>query len=119
MNGLSPVEQKFVLHWGEMSTRWGINRTVAQVHALLFLAPAAWWLATVVLRVETAQGTLVVEINDPETEARIKNGIPDVTHVAIEDLTDHLAAKQYFEVAGHLAGLHPVALQGIAVEANR
>ena len=28
-----------VLHWGEMGTRWGINRTVAQVHALLFISP--------------------------------------------------------------------------------
>ena len=36
---LSPVQQKFVLHWGEMGTRWGVNRTVAQVHALLYLAP--------------------------------------------------------------------------------
>ncbi len=36
---LSPVQQKFVLHWGEMGTRWGISRTVAQIHALLFLAP--------------------------------------------------------------------------------
>ena len=35
---LSPVAQKFILHWGEMGTRWGINRTVAQVHALLFLS---------------------------------------------------------------------------------
>jgi DNA-binding transcriptional regulator GbsR (MarR family) len=39
MKELSPVEQKFVLHWGEMGTRWGINRTVAQIHALLFIAP--------------------------------------------------------------------------------
>ncbi|HYG23273.1 MAG TPA: MarR family transcriptional regulator [Verrucomicrobiae bacterium] len=39
MNKLSPVEQKFVLHWGEMGTRWGINRTVAQIHALLYIAP--------------------------------------------------------------------------------
>ena len=38
-SGLTPVAQKFILHWGEMGTRWGINRTVAQVHALLFLAP--------------------------------------------------------------------------------
>src|SRR6202140_1831592 len=38
-NTLSPVAQKFILHWGEMGTRWGINRTVAQVHALLFLSP--------------------------------------------------------------------------------
>ena len=36
---LSPVQQKFILHWGEMGTRWGINRTVAQVHALLFISP--------------------------------------------------------------------------------
>src|SRR2546426_9359490 len=38
-NALTPVAQKFILHWGEMGTRWGINRTVAQVHALLFLSP--------------------------------------------------------------------------------
>src|SRR6202158_668341 len=36
---LTPVAQKFILHWGDMGTRWGINRTVAQVHALLFLSP--------------------------------------------------------------------------------
>ena len=35
---LSPTMQKYVLHWGEMGTRWGVNRTVAQIHALLFLA---------------------------------------------------------------------------------
>lgn len=35
---LSPTAQKFVLHWGEMGTRWGVNRTVAQIHALLYLA---------------------------------------------------------------------------------
>src|SRR5271169_4942420 len=38
-SGLTPVAQKFILHWGEMGTKWGINRTVAQVHALLFLSP--------------------------------------------------------------------------------
>ena len=39
MKRLSPVEQKFILHWGEMGTRWGVNRTVAQVHALLYISP--------------------------------------------------------------------------------
>lgn len=38
MNELPPIARKFILHWGEMGTRWGINRTVAQVHALLFLS---------------------------------------------------------------------------------
>ncbi len=34
---LKPVAKKFVLHWGEMGTTWGVNRTVAQIHALLFI----------------------------------------------------------------------------------
>jgi DNA-binding transcriptional regulator GbsR (MarR family) len=39
MKTLTPVQQKFILHWGKMGTQWGINRTVAQIHALLFLSP--------------------------------------------------------------------------------
>lgn len=35
---LSPAARKFIVHWGELGTRWGINRTVAQVHALLYLS---------------------------------------------------------------------------------
>lgn len=35
---LTPIMEKYILHWGEMGTRWGVNRTVAQIHALLFLA---------------------------------------------------------------------------------
>ena len=36
---LTAVQEKFVLHWGEMGARWGINRTVAQIHALLYISP--------------------------------------------------------------------------------
>lgn len=39
MTELTPVQQKFILHWGEMGAKWGINRTVAQVHALLYVWP--------------------------------------------------------------------------------
>ena len=39
MPALSPVMNTFILHWGEMGARWGVNRTVAQVHALLYLSP--------------------------------------------------------------------------------
>lgn len=35
---LSATSRKFILHWGEMGTRWGVNRTVAQIHALLYLS---------------------------------------------------------------------------------
>ncbi len=35
---LKDAARKFILHWGEMGTRWGINRTVAQIHALLMIS---------------------------------------------------------------------------------
>ena len=36
---LTPVMERYVLHWGEMGARWGVNRSVAQIHALLYLSP--------------------------------------------------------------------------------
>ena len=39
MPTLTPVAQKFILRWGKMGTRCGINRTAAQVHAPLFISP--------------------------------------------------------------------------------
>ena len=39
MHNLTPTQRKFVLHWGAMGAQWGINRTVAQIHALLFISP--------------------------------------------------------------------------------
>ena len=35
---LTSIQRHFILHWGEMGARWGINRTVAQIHALLHLS---------------------------------------------------------------------------------
>src|SRR5579862_4154906 len=35
---LMKAAREFILHWGEMGGRWGVNRTVAQVHALLYLS---------------------------------------------------------------------------------
>ncbi len=36
---LTPAMQNFILHWGDMGTKWGVNRSVAQIHALLHIAP--------------------------------------------------------------------------------
>ncbi|PZT86928.1 MAG: ArsR family transcriptional regulator, partial [Citromicrobium sp.] len=33
-----PEARAFILHWGEMGSHWGVNRSVAQVHALLYLS---------------------------------------------------------------------------------
>src|SRR5262247_2796270 len=35
---LSPAVQQFVLHWGDLGGRWGVNRSVSQIHALLYVA---------------------------------------------------------------------------------
>ena len=35
---LAPAVERFILHWGDMGGQWGVNRSVAQIHALLFLS---------------------------------------------------------------------------------
>ena len=35
---LPPAVERFILHWGDMGGRWGVNRSVGQIHALLYLA---------------------------------------------------------------------------------
>ena len=76
MAALSPVRKRFVLHWGEMGTRWGINRTVAQVHALLFLSPQP-------LTAEEITETLAVARSNVSTSLRELQawGIVRVVHV--------------------------------------
>jgi len=39
MANMTAVAESFILHWGEMGAKWGVNRTVAQIHALLYLSP--------------------------------------------------------------------------------
>lgn len=38
MTNLSQAARKFIRDWGELSDRWGVDRTTAEVHALLWLA---------------------------------------------------------------------------------
>ena len=83
MANLSPVAQKFILHWGEMGTRWGINRTVAQVHALLYLSPRP-------LHAEEITEMLSVSRSNVSTSLRELQawGIVKVVHV-LGDRRDH------------------------------
>ena len=39
MASLSPLVGTFVAHFGEMGSRWGINRTVGQIYALIYVTP--------------------------------------------------------------------------------
>ena len=36
---ITPTINKYIHHWGEMGIRWGTNRSVAQIQALLYLSP--------------------------------------------------------------------------------
>jgi DNA-binding transcriptional regulator GbsR (MarR family) len=82
---LSPVAQKFILHWGEMGARWGVNRTVAQVHALLFLSPRP-------LNAEEIAKTLRVARSNVSTSLRELQGWRIVRAVSV--LGDR---RQHFE----------------------
>jgi DNA-binding transcriptional regulator GbsR (MarR family) len=83
MANLTPAQQKFILHWGEMGTRWGINRTVAQVHALLYLSPRP-------LHAEEIAATLDVARSNVSNSLRELQGwgIVRVTH-QLGDRRDH------------------------------
>jgi DNA-binding transcriptional regulator GbsR (MarR family) len=85
---LTPVMQKFVLHWGEMGTRWGINRTVAQIHALLFLSPRP-------LHAEEIAETLSVARSNVSNSLRELQSwdIVRVTHV-MGDRRDHFESMK-------------------------
>lgn len=80
---LTPIQQKFIVHWGEMGARWGINRTVAQVHALLYLSPRP-------LHAEEIAATLGVARSNVSNSLRELQGwkIVRVAHI-LGDRRDH------------------------------
>jgi DNA-binding transcriptional regulator GbsR (MarR family) len=93
MNKLGPTQQRFILHWGEMGTRWGINRTVAQIHALLYLSPAP-------LNAEDIAGVLSVARSNVSTSLKELQGwgLIRVVHV-IQDKRDHFeSCKDVWEM---------------------
>jgi DNA-binding transcriptional regulator GbsR (MarR family) len=80
---LTAIQTKFILHWGEMGARWGINRTVAQIHALLFLSPQP-------LPADEIADTLGVARSNVSTSLRELQGwgIVKVVHL-LGDRRDH------------------------------
>ena len=85
---LTAVQEKFILHWGEMGARWGINRTVAQVHALLFLSPKP-------LNAEELTETLSVARSNVSNSIRELQGwgIVKLVHV-MGDRRDHFESMK-------------------------
>ena len=85
---LSPAVQKYVLHWGEMGTRWGTNRTVAQIQALLYLSPKPLHADEIVDLLSVARSNVSTSIRELQSYGLVK-----MTHI----LGDR---RDYFESLG-------------------
>jgi len=80
---LTEIQKKYVLHWGEMGMKWGINRTVAQIHALIYVSPNP-------LNAEEITETLAVARSNVSNSLKELQGwgIVRVVHV-LGDRRDH------------------------------
>ena len=86
---LSPTISRFVLHWGEMGTRWGVNRTVAQIHALLYITGRP-------MHAEEITDTLVVARSNVSNSIRELQswGLVKLVHIA-GDRRDHFETSRH------------------------
>jgi DNA-binding transcriptional regulator GbsR (MarR family) len=80
---LTPVMKKFILHWGEMGSRWGINRTVAQIQALLFLSPDPLHAEEIAETLSVARSNVSTSLRELQSWKLVK-----VVHV-LGDRRDH------------------------------
>ncbi len=85
---LSPVQQKFILHWGEMGTRWGINRTVAQIHALLYLSPKPLNAEEIAETLEVARSNVSTSLKELQSWRIVK-----LVHI-LGDKRDHFESMK-------------------------
>ena len=88
MNRLTTVQQKFILHWGEMGTRWGINRTVAQIHALLFISPRPLNADDIVETLAVARSNVSTSLKELQSW-----GIVKMVHI-LGDKRDHFESMK-------------------------
>ncbi len=88
MRELLPAEKKFILHWGEMGARWGVNRTIAQIHALLHLSPEP-------VTAEEIANTLFVARSNVSTSLKVLQtwNLVSVVHV-LGDRRDHFKSMK-------------------------
>ena len=85
---LTRAMERYVVHWGEMGARWGVNRSVAQIHALLYLSERA-------LNAEEIAETLSIARSNVSTGLKELQGwgLVKVTHV-LGDRRDHFVTLQ-------------------------
>ena len=83
MSELARPLRQFVLHWGEMGARWGVNRTVAQIHALLYVSEQALTAEEIAETLAVARSNVSVSLRELQAW-----GLVRVAHV-LGDRRDH------------------------------
>ncbi len=83
MINITPTIEKFIIHWGEMGERWGINRTVAQIHALLYISPEPLNAEQISQMLSVARSTVSVGLRELQNW-----GIINEVHI-LGDRTDY------------------------------
>src|SRR5262245_11351877 len=93
MTDLAPSLRQFILHWGEMGARWGVNRTVAQVHALLLVSEQPLTAESIAETLEVARSNVSVSLRELQAW-----GLARVAH-QLGDRRDHVpTAKDVWEM---------------------
>lgn len=85
---LTPVMERYVLHWGEMGARWGVNRSVSQIHALLYLVGRPMTAEELSETLSLARSNVSTSIRELQTF-----GLVNLVSV-LGDRRDHFEAKQ-------------------------
>ncbi|MFN3652842.1 MAG: GbsR/MarR family transcriptional regulator [Armatimonadota bacterium] len=60
------LEERFILHWGEMASQWGINRTMGQIHALLYVRPEPLSAEEIMERLQISRGNASMNLRNLE-----------------------------------------------------
>lgn len=97
---LPAAVERFVLHWGDMGGTWGVNRTVAQIHALLYLSETPLNAEDIQLQLGVARSNVSNSLKELLTYKVIrKYPIPG-------DRRDHFIAEtDVWQVAKHIAAI--------------
>ncbi|RTL38948.1 MAG: MarR family transcriptional regulator [Burkholderiales bacterium] len=85
---LTDISRRFIVHWGEMGTNWGVNRSVAQIHALLYVHGQP-------LHAEDIADTLVL------ARSNVSNSLKELLNWRLIRVTHLLGDRRdYYETSG-------------------
>ena len=93
MSEFEEIREKFILHWGEMGSLWGINRTMAQVHALLYISPQPLCANDIMKELQISRGNVSMALRE-----LIAWGIASRVHIKGERREFYTTAKDVWNL---------------------